>query len=277
VSSGVCGVTILYLPRFHWQALGQPALGSELPPVMQALYGRNRRGPGSALYPGNQSERWAGIGGAATPQLLQFGSRARIHGFKRLKVDVDAFRGTRKHLADSGLFLTAPSKKTAAGKKTAKKSTAGRTGAPAKKTAPAKKVSAREVSAKKLGHTDDVPMMWRGHRLKARTILMLRSAERRLGQRLVITQGCSTPRWLRVRGPTTGAGSSTSASAARGRRSTRRCGSCAEKASPCGTAGPSSSSRPTTFPSTSTRCRCSTRTCPQLLETRSGTFSPNVR
>jgi lysozyme len=30
-------VTILYLPRFHWQALGRPALHAGLPPVMQAL------------------------------------------------------------------------------------------------------------------------------------------------------------------------------------------------------------------------------------------------
>jgi hypothetical protein len=113
--------------------------------------------------------------------LASAGEQSR--GFKRLKVDVDAFRGTRKELAASGLFLTAPSKK-AAGKKTAaaQKTAAARTAAPAKKATTAKK-----VTAKKIGHSDDVPMMWRGRKLK--TILMLQSAERRLGQRVVITQG----------------------------------------------------------------------------------------
>jgi GH25 family lysozyme M1 (1,4-beta-N-acetylmuramidase) len=161
-------VTILYLPRFHWQALGQPKLGPRLPPVMQALYGRNRGGAGSDLYPGNDSERWGGMGGR-TPELLQFGSRGRITGFKRLKIDVDAFRGTRQELAASGMFLT-PHRKKAAG---------------AKKVAPAK----RPASVKKINQTDDSPVMWRGRRLNVKTILMLQSAERLLGQRLVITQG----------------------------------------------------------------------------------------
>ncbi len=161
-------VTILYLPRFHWQALGQPELDSALPPVMQALYGRNRRGAGQELYPGNESERWAAMGGR-TPELLQFGSRGRIEGFERLQVDVDAFRGTRQALVASGMFLTPSSRKPSAHRRTAT----------AKKTA----------AATHLGPSDDVAISWRGRRLNARTILMLQAVERRLGERLVITQG----------------------------------------------------------------------------------------
>ena len=159
-------VSILYLPRFHWQALGQPKLGPDLPPVMQALYGRNRGGAGADLYPGNESDRWDVMGGR-TPELLQFGSRGRIEGFKRLNLDVDAFRGTRRELAASGMFLTPRRKKAA------------------KKADPAKRVP----SVKKISQTDDIPVMWRGRKLNVKTILMLQSAERRLGQRLVITQG----------------------------------------------------------------------------------------
>lgn len=163
-------VTILYLPRFHWQALGQPRLGAELPRVMQALYGTNRGGAGPALYPGNGSDRWNAMGGR-TPVLLQFGSRGRIDGFPRMRVDVNAFRGTKQELAASGMFLT-PQRKASV-----KKS--------AKTVALAKKAAAVEA----IGLTDDVPIAWRGRRLNAKTIMMLQAAERELGQRLVITQG----------------------------------------------------------------------------------------
>ena len=167
-------VTILYLPRFHWQALGRPKLGADLPPVMQALYGRNRGGPGPDLYPGNESERWDPMGGSA-PEMLQFGSRGRIAGFPRLRVDVDAFRGTRRELADTGMFLAPQPTKSAK----------------AKKKVPDKKKKA--FAAKTISHTDDVPIKWRGRELNAKTILMLQAVERRLGQRLVITQGSFNP------------------------------------------------------------------------------------
>ena len=108
-------VTILYLPHFHWQALGEPQLDPELPPLMQALYGRNRRGAGSALYPGNTSPRWAAMGGR-NPILLQFGSRGRIDGFDKLKVDIDAFRGTRQELSATGMLLAGRAKKASARK-----------------------------------------------------------------------------------------------------------------------------------------------------------------
>lgn len=161
-------VSILYLPRFHWQSLGQPPLPPRLPPVMQALYGRNRSGAAADLYPGNDSERWDDMGGR-TPELLQFGSRGRIAGFDRLRVDVDAFRGTRQALLASGMFLAPRPKK-----------------AVAPKRAPMVKKTA---VATHLGPTDDVAMSWRGRRLNVRTILMLQAVERRLGERLVITQG----------------------------------------------------------------------------------------
>lgn len=103
-------VTVLYLPRFHWQSLGEPALDRELPPLMQALYGVNSRGPGSVLYPGNTSARWVEMGGR-TPSLLQFGSRGRIDGFDKIKVDVDAFRGTKPELSVTGMLLAGRAKR----------------------------------------------------------------------------------------------------------------------------------------------------------------------
>jgi lysozyme len=186
-------VSILYLPHFHWQAIGEPALHTNLPPVMQALYGKNRRGPGQTIYPGNESPRW-GVMGGTTPDLLQFGSRGRIDGFKRLKVDVGAFRGDRTELVASGMFLAPHAKKAGVAKKAApaKKVTAKKA-APAKKAAAKKAAPAKKVAAKKLGHTDDIVIRWRGHKLNARTILMLQAAERRLGQRVTITQGSFNP------------------------------------------------------------------------------------
>ena len=135
-------VTILYLPHFHWQALGEPQLDPELPPLMQALYGRNRRGAGSALYPGNTSPRWAAMGGR-NPTLLQFGSRGRIEGFDKLKVDIDAFRGTRQELSASGMLLAGRAKKASAGKSAHPVLTAVGTG-----IVPAQRVS-RKTAAKK--------------------------------------------------------------------------------------------------------------------------------
>jgi hypothetical protein len=109
--------------------------------------------------------------GERTPELLQFGSRGRIAGFPRLRVDVDAFRGTRKELAATGVFLAPRPTKAAK----------------AKQKVPAKKEKA--FAAKTISHTDDTPITWRGRQLNAKTILMLQAVERRLGQRLVITQG----------------------------------------------------------------------------------------
>lgn len=172
-------VNILYLPRFHWDALGRPPLDDpDLPPVMQALYGRNRRGAGSVLYPGNKSLRWAEMGGT-TPVLLQFGSRGRIDGFDRLRVDVDAFRGTRNELVASGLFST----------RMGKKAVAPRKSVVTEKATPAKKTAAKKAVGVTAARSDDVPMSWRGRRMNAKTILMLQSAERDLGQRMVVTQG----------------------------------------------------------------------------------------
>jgi hypothetical protein len=94
-------VTILYLPNFHFIGLGRPQLPPDLA-LMQALSGTNPRGFASVVYPGDGSTRWNRMGGR-TPDILQFGSRGCISGFKG-RVDVDAFRGTRDQLAASGMF-----------------------------------------------------------------------------------------------------------------------------------------------------------------------------
>lgn len=94
-------VSILYLPRFHWETIGRPTLGTELL-LVQALYGENKRGPGKEIYPGDESTRWKRMGGKK-PDLLQFGSRGKLAGFSG-NVDVDAYRGSLKTLRESGAF-----------------------------------------------------------------------------------------------------------------------------------------------------------------------------
>jgi hypothetical protein len=58
----------------------------------------------------------------------------------------------------------------------------------------------------KEAQADRVPIMWRGMRLNAKTILMLQSAERRLGERMVITQGSFTVTTTSSAGTHDGAG-----------------------------------------------------------------------
>jgi len=95
-------VSILYLPQFHWEVIGRPRLDMQMI-FMQALYGHNKRGTGSVIYPGDRSTRWNRMGGTKTG-LLQFGSRGRLDGFGG-DVDVDAFRGGLGRLAASHAFL----------------------------------------------------------------------------------------------------------------------------------------------------------------------------
>ena len=93
-------VSMLYLPRFWWQQIGKPSLKDWN--LVQALYGNNPTGYASATYPGDNSPRWAPMGGV-TPSILQFGSNGKIDGYSG-RVDVDAFRGTRDELHASKLF-----------------------------------------------------------------------------------------------------------------------------------------------------------------------------
>ena len=97
-------VSILYLPQFHWETIGRPTLDIQMI-LMQALYGQNKRGAGSEIYPGDRSTRWSRMGGTK-PGLLQFGSRGSLDGFSG-DVDVDAFRGGLGRLAASNTFLVA--------------------------------------------------------------------------------------------------------------------------------------------------------------------------
>jgi hypothetical protein len=94
------------------------------------------------------------------------------------------------------MFLMPPATKASTVSKAARATTA----VPAKKvvpaqreaaeTVPAKQKPAKKVTAKKAVRRDEIPIVWRGRRLNARTILMLQSAERHLGgERMVITQG----------------------------------------------------------------------------------------
>lgn len=94
-------VSQVYYPRFWWQQTGRPTF----PPgtaLFQAIYGANRRGYGSVIYPGDNAAAWASMGGVV-PTVLQFGSQGVIDGFGGT-VDVDAYRGSLAQLRASGLF-----------------------------------------------------------------------------------------------------------------------------------------------------------------------------
>jgi GH25 family lysozyme M1 (1,4-beta-N-acetylmuramidase) len=98
-------VGFLYLPHFHWLALGSPSLRG-LPPLWQASYGANRTGYASTVYAGTGGDRnraWARQGGA-TPTILQFGSNGVVDGHPG-RLDVDAFRGSVAALRATRRFV----------------------------------------------------------------------------------------------------------------------------------------------------------------------------
>jgi GH25 family lysozyme M1 (1,4-beta-N-acetylmuramidase) len=91
----------LYYPKFWWHETGEPnLLGYHL---VQALYGANPHGYGSDIYPGDDSPRWAKMGGV-TPTILQFGSNGKLSGYTANTCDVDAYRGTLDQLKALRIF-----------------------------------------------------------------------------------------------------------------------------------------------------------------------------
>ncbi|MFE2998658.1 GH25 family lysozyme [Nocardia sp. NPDC059246] len=86
-------VVLSYLPRWYWQQIGCPDL-TQVPGLIASNY-VPVYGYASAIYPGDDSPRWAAYGGVQ-PSILQFTDRALVAG---AWVDANAFRGTSTELA----------------------------------------------------------------------------------------------------------------------------------------------------------------------------------
>lgn len=85
-------VALSYIPRWYWQQIGSPDL-TGVPGLVASDY-VDGNGYASALYPGDDSDFWAGYGGAE-PVMLQFTDAADVAG---QSVDADAYAGTAEEL-----------------------------------------------------------------------------------------------------------------------------------------------------------------------------------
>lgn len=80
-------VALSYIPRWYWQKIGAPDL-SRIRGLVASNYVYGS-GFASAIYPGDNSPRWAAYGGCQ-PAILQFSDAALVAG---LSMDGNAFRG----------------------------------------------------------------------------------------------------------------------------------------------------------------------------------------
>jgi lysozyme len=85
-------VALSYIPRWYWQEIGSPDL-TGVPGLVASDYVAGT-GYASALYPGDDSDLWAGYGGVE-PAILQFTDAALVAG---QLVDADAYVGTADEL-----------------------------------------------------------------------------------------------------------------------------------------------------------------------------------
>jgi hypothetical protein len=88
-------VALGYLPRWYWQEQGSPDLTAAGMPLWASRYPSSASSAAAELYRNVTDAHWAGYGGL-TPAVLQFTDRAQVAG---MRVDADAFRGTRDQLA----------------------------------------------------------------------------------------------------------------------------------------------------------------------------------
>jgi phosphatidylserine/phosphatidylglycerophosphate/cardiolipin synthase-like enzyme len=88
-------VTMLYLPHWYWEQIGRPSLAGINMALVASNYGADPEGFGSAVYPGDASNRWNAYGGLDVT-VLQFGSKIKVAG---QRVDGDAYRGAAADLA----------------------------------------------------------------------------------------------------------------------------------------------------------------------------------
>jgi hypothetical protein len=85
-------VALSYIPRWYWQEIGSPDL-TGVPGLVASDY-VDGSGYASVLYPGDNSDLWAGYGGVE-PAILQFTDSAEVAG---QTVDADAYIGTADEL-----------------------------------------------------------------------------------------------------------------------------------------------------------------------------------
>lgn len=83
-------VPLLYLPRWYWQHIGQPALAG-LPPLWSSRYPDNISGNLREEFADVKPHYWDGYGGLPV-EMLQFSSSGRVAGYGPL--DLNAYRGT---------------------------------------------------------------------------------------------------------------------------------------------------------------------------------------
>lgn len=89
-------VSLLYLPHWYWQRIGEPNLAGWSGRLVASSYPSSAHKLGSALYPGPRGSGWKGYGGV-TPTIWQFASSGKITGYSG-NVDLDAFEGDRAQL-----------------------------------------------------------------------------------------------------------------------------------------------------------------------------------
>lgn len=95
VSRGGKVAGLLYLPEWYWSEIGRPdTSGWDL---WASSYGGN-----AGSYPGDSSSRWNHEGGKTS--VLQFTSAGRVAGYSG-NIDVNAYKGTRDELAQTGWFF----------------------------------------------------------------------------------------------------------------------------------------------------------------------------
>lgn len=91
---GLRVANLLYLPEWYWSEIGRPDTGGW--DIWQSDYGVN-----GSPYPGDTSSRWVAMGRQAA--VLQYTSMGKVPGYAGY-LDVNAFRGTREDLVQTGWF-----------------------------------------------------------------------------------------------------------------------------------------------------------------------------
>lgn len=98
-------VSMLYLPEWYHSQIGSPSLQGW--PLFASRYPDGfRKGAYDDIYTrvgANDGRGWNRYGGQP-PLLWQYTSSAVLRGYTANTVDMDAFRGTRTELANTGLF-----------------------------------------------------------------------------------------------------------------------------------------------------------------------------
>lgn len=92
----------MYFPRWWWERTGSRDLSHLHMALIASEYPSTTPGSPHDLYRHVPDSYW-GRYGNVTPTILQYADSGRVQGYGG-SVDLDAFRGTRKELAETGIF-----------------------------------------------------------------------------------------------------------------------------------------------------------------------------